>query len=47
MLLLLLPDTMGVRGVWMSFPLSDLVATIITAAMIAWQLRHMAARRIP
>ena len=46
-LLLLLPDTMGVRGVWMSFPLSDLVATIITAAMIAWQLRHMAARRIP
>lgn len=46
-LLLLLPDTMGVRGVWMSFPLSDLAATIITAAMIAWQLRHMAARRIP
>lgn len=45
-LLLLLPDTMGVRGVWMSFPLSDLVATIITAAMIAWQLRHMAACRI-
>ena len=46
-LLLLLPDTMGVRGVWMSFPLSALVATIIPAAMIAWQLRHMAARRIP
>ena len=39
-LLLTLPAAMGLHGVWLSFPLSDLAATIITAAMAAWQLRR-------
>ncbi len=38
-LLLTLPAAMGLHGVWL-FPLSDLAATIITAAMAAWQLRR-------
>ncbi|MDE6498748.1 MAG: MATE family efflux transporter [Muribaculaceae bacterium] len=42
-LLLVLPDALGLRGVWLSFPLSDLVATLITAAMVAWQLRRFSA----
>lgn len=41
-LLLTLPDAMGLRGVWMSFPLSDICATVITAAMVLWQLRRFA-----
>lgn len=41
-LLLTLPDAMGLRGVWMSFPLSDICATVITAAMVMWQLRRFA-----
>lgn len=36
-LLLTLPDAMGLRGVWLSFPISDGVATVITAAMV-WHL---------
>lgn len=39
-LLLTLPRAMGLQGVWVSFPLSDLAATLVTAAMIAWQLRR-------
>jgi len=39
-LLLILPGHMGVHGVWLSFPLSDLAATVITALMAAWQLRR-------
>ena len=36
-LLKLLPPYFGIDGVWMSFPISDALATIVTAAMIVWQ----------
>lgn len=34
-LLLLLPDRYGLDGVWASFPISDLLATIVTLVMVA------------
>lgn len=37
-LLLVLPPRMGLDGVWTAFPLSDLVATLVTAVMVLWQL---------
>ena len=37
-LLLVLPPRMGLDGVWTAFPLSDLVATLVTAVMVSWQL---------
>ncbi|MDE5690360.1 MAG: MATE family efflux transporter, partial [Duncaniella sp.] len=37
-LLLLLPPRMGLDGVWTAFPLSDLVATMVTAVMVYYQL---------
>jgi len=38
-LLLWLPGIWGVNGVWTSFPVSDILATIVTAFMISRQLR--------
>ena len=48
-LLILLPRWMGFSGVWSAFPLSDVCATIVAAAMIAWQHRRlrMAATPLP
>lgn len=43
-LLLWLPSSMGVDGVWTSFPVSDLMATVVTIAMVWWQLHTMKAR---
>lgn len=40
-LLLTLPGHYGLRGVWASFPLSDLMATVVTVLMIGWQFRHL------
>lgn len=37
-LLLLLPPKMGLDGVWMAFPASDIIATAVTVVMVAWQL---------
>lgn len=31
----------GTDGVWLSFPVSDICATAVTAAMIWWQMRHL------
>ncbi len=45
-LLVWLPGEFGVDGVWMSFPISDTLATIVTAAMVWWQL-HLISRRQP
>lgn len=39
-LLFLLPRTLGVTGVWLSFPASDLLATVVTGLMVWWQLRR-------
>lgn len=41
-LLLLLPKAFDLRGVWMSFPLSDLLATAVTLAMVWVQFRQLA-----
>ena len=40
-LLLVLPRYFGLDGVWYSFPVSDLLATIVTLFMIVWQLRKI------
>lgn len=40
-LLLVLPGRLGLDGVWISFPVSDVIATAVTAAMIIWQFRHI------
>lgn len=38
-LLLLLPRDMGLEGVWLSFPISDLFATGVTGVLVWWQMR--------
>ncbi len=38
-LLLWLPGEMGVDGVWLSFPISDILATVVTALMVWRQFR--------
>lgn len=40
-LLLCLPEFYGLRGVWASFPLSDLAATVATIVLIVWQFRRL------
>ncbi len=42
-MLLLLPGKYGLDGVWLSFPVSDFLATIATAACIIWQFRQFEA----
>lgn len=37
-LLVVLPGRYGLDGVWASFPLSDVMATLVTVCMVAWQL---------
>lgn len=37
-LLLILPPKFGLDGVWAAFPTSDIIATVVTAVMIGWQL---------
>lgn len=37
-LLLILPPKFGLNGVWAAFPVSDLIATVVTAIMVWWQL---------
>lgn len=48
-LLLWLPSFMGVDGVWTSFPVSDMLATVVTVVMVWWQLRSIgrSPRNIP
>lgn len=43
-LLLLLPPKFGLDGIWAAFPTSDLIATLVTAIMVGWQLSRF--RRI-
>ncbi|MDE6041525.1 MAG: MATE family efflux transporter [Muribaculaceae bacterium] len=40
-LLLILPQFMGLDGVWTSFPLSDIASTLVTAIMIAIILKKL------
>ena len=45
-LLLLFPREFGLSGIWMSFPASDFCATVVTGAMVAWQLRLLDKRML-
>lgn len=38
-LLLIMPDFFNLEGIWMSFPISDILATIVTAILIIRQFR--------
>lgn len=40
-LLIALPRSMGLDGVWASFPASDAFATVVTLIMVLWQLRRL------
>lgn len=40
-LLLVLPDHFGLDGVWLAFPSSDILATMVTLFMIIWQFRQI------
>lgn len=38
--LLILPHYYGQKGVWISMPISDLIASLIAASMLLWQFRQ-------
>lgn len=40
-LLLVLSERYSLNGIWASFPLSDILATIVTAALVVHQFRHL------
>ena len=40
-LLFILPPIFHLDGVWMCFPISDAVATVVTAVMLWWQIRRI------
>lgn len=40
-LLFILPRWLGINGVWLSFPVSDGLATVVTAALIIWQMHSI------
>jgi Na+-driven multidrug efflux pump len=40
-LVLILPRYWGATGVWASFPISDLLSTIITGVVLWYELRHL------
>ncbi len=44
-LLLMLPRYFGLKGVWLSFPYSDILATVVTAAFIIWVMHSLKAVR--
>lgn len=46
-LLMTLPRYMALNGIWTSFPVSDFLATVVTAVLIFWQLRHLTPPRLP
>lgn len=40
-LLLILPRYLGLNGVWCCYPICDVVATIVTGCMLAWQIKKI------
>lgn len=46
-LLVWLPPVRGLFGVWVSFPLSDIAATVLTVLLIWWQFRQLERRKEP
>lgn len=43
-LLLTLPPVFGLNGVWMSFPISDTVSTVVAGLMLWWQIKIIKTR---
>lgn len=43
-LLMILPKYFGLNGVWLSFPGSDIIATVVSAALIIWEFHHLKKR---
>jgi len=42
-MLFVLPPYFGLDGVWATFPISDFTASLLTAGMLIWQVRHIKA----
>lgn len=40
-LLKIMPEYFGLDGVWMSYPISDALATVVTIILIIWQFRQI------
>lgn len=40
-LLIILPREWGLKGVWIAFPSSDALATVVTLALVLWQFRQL------
>lgn len=40
-MLLVLPPYLGLDGVWMCFPIGDFLSSIVAAAMLAYQIKHI------
>lgn len=45
--LLILPRWLDLDGIWLSFPVGDVLATVVTALLIHYQFRNMRAMRQP
>ncbi len=45
-LLLTLPGWLGLKGVWLAYPISDLIATIVTSTMLYWQIKQIRNNRL-
>lgn len=45
-MLIILPPHYGLDGVWASFPIADVIASIVTGCMLFWQLRRIKERSI-
>ena len=45
-LLLIMPRSMGTDGVWWSFPLSDILATLVTFGILTYQMRALTRRSV-
>jgi Na+-driven multidrug efflux pump len=38
-LLYIFPDFLGINGVWLAFPIAELLATIVTSSFLIYELR--------
>ncbi len=46
-LLLILPHYYGLNGVWSCYPICDFVASVVTAFMLAWQIKKIKQSPLP
>lgn len=44
--LFFLPDYFGADGVWISFPIADVVSTLTSACMLSWQLKKFKVEKL-